>query len=63
MKFSSEMLQNANKKTQIVIFVFHFEQLWICSSEKNQEKKNNLGFLIPKIWQILKRYARQCHQA
>ena len=35
----------------------------IFFSLKWKMKKNYLGFLIPKIWQILKHFARQFHQA
>ena len=31
--------------------------------EMKNEKTSYLGFPIPKIWQILKHFARQCHQA
>ena len=60
MKLTSKMLQNWpyfwNKKTQLVFFVFHFEQLnpkWL----EIKNEKNSLGFLVPKLWQILKYFA------
>ena len=63
MKLSSEMLQNLpsfwNKNIQIVFSALHFEQLWIFNTVKNP----NLLEMKKKIWQILKHFTRQFHQA
>ena len=60
MKLPSETLQNLpyfwNMKFQIVFFSF-----FISSNFGNE--KNYLDFHIPKIWQILKCFARQFHPA
>ena len=66
-----KMLQNLsyfwNQKTQIV---FNFELFWICYSRcpglcrHRTGHSMYLGFLIPKIWQILKHFSgpfRQVH--
>ena len=53
-KMSREMLQNLlycwNKKTQIFFIIFDFDLIWIFVNE-----------IIPKIWEILKRFSRYFH--
>ena len=57
----------------LVTLFFHYECPGLCQHRPEHPllkipsclewKKNYLGLLIPKIWQILKRFTRQFHQA
>ena len=62
MKLSSEVLQPyfCNKKTQIIFSVFVLSNFGFLTVDMLEMKigKNYLGFLISKIWQILKHFNR-----
>ena len=64
------------KKTHVVFFRFSFRatlyfyimnalvyvDIDILKVARNEKKNKYMGFRIPNIWQILKRFARSFHQ-
>ena len=71
MKNSNETLQNLPyfifiyMKTQNRFFIdATYARAFIMEKNKvAQNEKKLCGFHIPKVWQILKRFAGTCHQA